>query len=349
MKTKANWTALIVGVAALSLSGCAPDPREVTAQSYEVLATDGQSNAMSGEIAAAPVLDEAQIRKIVAGVQDVLDSAQESGDPAVLSERLTGSALAMRTAEMVRAQKTGKELAPLEIEINVASATVAQSFPRTLLVGSSASADDPAEVFLFTQADAKSDYMLENWVRVVGGNSIHGVAIDEGSQTLTADDEGGIMSPDEAVQMYASFLKDPDNADLQVFVDDTFSPKQREEITQLRTAVEQVGTIGFDAWPSDYPVTGVTLASGQGLFAASLKTSTTYQRTVADSKMAVGGTAASYLDNADVIGTVTVNYLVNFFFLLPPQDSQESIRIVGVERAIESVSRDDAAKPEGEE
>lgn len=351
MKRRHTYAASTIALvlAAGVLSACGPEPRQVEAQSYESLAVTPQSAAMSGAVAEGPVLDEAQIRKIVAGVQDVLDEATAQNDPEILKERLSGAALQMRTAEFVRAQKTGTEVPALEIEVNVASATVAQEFPRTLLVGSSAAPDDPALVFLFSQQDAKSDYMLENWVRVVGGESIRGVEIEAGSQTLGPDSPGFTMTPAEAAEAYAVFLQEYSGSSSETFVDEVFAPAQWEELNKLKEAVTEVGSIGAWASIGANPPTGVTLADGYGLVAANLGTMILYDRTVADSKMSVGGTAARYLDNPEVIGTVTARYVVNAFLLLPPEGSDEPVRVVGAERTIVSVERDDEAKPEGEE
>jgi hypothetical protein len=339
-----------VSVAA-GVAACTPEPREIAMPDYENPQMSGQSGDQSGGnpnlLASAPVLDDAQIGRIVSGAQTALDEASENMDPEALKTRLTGPALALRTAEIIRAQKTGDVLNPLEIELNVASATVAETFPRTLLVGTSASKDDPAEVFLFVQPDAKSHYMMENWVRVVGGTTIRGVEVEDGSKPLGPDSEGFLVTPAEAVDAYTAFLR---GEEVKVtFQDDVFKPAQADETSKLQKAVVDVGTITPNAAKNDSTPTGVTLSSGQGLISASFNTTIKYQRTVAKSKMKVGGTAAAYMDNTDVVGSVTANYLVNIFFLLPQEGAEEPIRIVGAERAIVSVDKNDAEKPEGEE
>ncbi|MDN6429293.1 MAG: hypothetical protein L0J79_05645, partial [Propionibacterium sp.] len=58
--------------------------------------------------------------------------------------------------------------------------------------------------------------------------------------------------------------------------------------------------------------------------------------------------AAPTAGDDSVTGTVTVNYLVTALFRVPAEGAGGKVSLVGVERAIESTSRDDSAKPEGE-
>lgn len=342
-------TAAAAAVTLAFLAGCSPDIREVqTSGQSEQSGTSQSGEPQSGQDDAAPVLDEARIQRIVDGVQEVLDRAVEEDDPEILEERLIDGALKMRAGQFARASRTGTDLPPLQIEVNVASATASDSWPRVLLVGSSASPDDPAEIFIFQQEDAKADYMLENWVRALGGNSVRGVAVEAGSKVLPADAPGFILTPENALKTYVDFLNDPNNEDFQKFDDKTIEPQYREERKQLVEAVEEVGEITYEARVADYPVTSVLLATEEALVASSFAYKVVYDRTVAESTMTLGGTPAAYLEDPDVIGTVTVNYLVNLFFTIPEKGSDQPIRIVGAERTITSVSKDDEALPEGE-
>lgn len=342
--------ALAATTLAVTLAACSPQVKQVDDQSSGADQSGQQSGqAMSGATTGTPTLDQNRIDRIASDVQEVLDRAQSQNDPEVLKERLVGGALAMRTGQFTRAAKTGTDLDPLAIDVNVASATASESWPRVLLVGSAAAQDKPAVVFLFTQDSAQSDYMLQNWVRAVGGNSVQGVAVEDGTKALAPDAKGFRMTPQQALETYINFLNSPDNAEYQVFDDNTFAPRYREDLTKLNDAVAAAGNVTATAAVSaDYPVTAVALATGEALVASSFTYTHTYQRTVAGSTMSVGGTPAAYMDNPSVVGKVTVQYLVNIFFTIPSAGSTDPVRIVGSERVITSVASDDSAKPEGE-
>lgn len=332
-----------------TLAGCGPEVRQVPGE-------EGQSGAMSGQSAdspqsgspTGPVLDEARIRRVVDGVQKVIDEADSTGDASILADRLVDGALSMRSAQMARAEKTKTEFPPLQIEINVASATMANAWPRVLLVGGSASTDAPADVYLFTQANAQSDYMLANWAPVLGGNSVRGVAVEAGSEALSPAASGFLMEPAKVLETYVKFLNEPDNEEAEVFDDKTFVAGYRKSLSDLSASVQAAGNVSAKAQVGDFPVLAVTLTTGEALVAGTFTYTHTYTRTVAGSTMSVGGTVASYLDDPSVKGTVTATYVVNMFFTLPPAGSSDPVRVVGAERAITKVAKNDSAVPEGE-
>lgn len=346
--TLSRKMAVIGSTAALAvvLAGCGPEVRVVEDQSGAMSGQSGDGSQSGAD--AGPVLDEARIRRVVDGVQKVIDEADDTGDASILPQRLVDGALQMRTAQMGRAERTGTEFPPLEIEINVASATMPDRWPRLLLVGGTASTDAPADVYLFTQADAQSDYMLADWVPVLGGNSVRGVAVKSGSEALTPDSTGFRLTPRAALDTYVQFLNEPDNADVQIFDDKTFVDGYRKSLEDLNASVQAAGNVTAKAQVVDFPVMGVSLTTGEALVAGSFTYTHTYQRTVNGSTMSVGGTVASYLDDPAVKGTVTATYLVNMFFTVPAEGSDDPIRIVGAERSITKVDKDDQALPEGE-
>ncbi len=350
---KTSFRAAAAGIASMSiltLAACAPDVRhlgdEQSGSQSSQSSQSGQSGQQSDDANAVPTLDDARIRRIVGGVQSVLDRATEENDREILSERLDGSALTVRAGQFRRSEVTGTEIPPLQISVNVASATVGESWPRVLLVGSEASSEEPAEVFLFTQKDPQSSYMLSNWVRAVGGNSVRGVAVEAGSTALAPDADGFLLTPEETVAAYVDYLNDPKAEDNVEFDDGTFQPRYAEDLKTLNDAVESAGKVTASARTSSrYETIGVDLVTGEALVAGAFVYTHTYARTVAGSTMSVGGTAGAYMPDPDVIGTVSINYLVNIFFTVPPEGSDEAIKVVGSERVITSVSKDDEATP----
>lgn len=344
---KSRW-GLLSGLLVCScvlLAACGPSPKEVV-QSEDFAAAQSRDQEQSSS---EPALDEERIRRIVDEVQDVINRADESLDASILSERLTEGALDLRTAQINRAKKTDYELPPLNIEVNVASATVAKAWPRVLLVGSSAATDDPAEVYMFTQAGPEEQYMLENWVRAVGGNSIRGVAVEEGSKALDPSAEGFRFTPEDTMNEYIEFLNNPDDEASQAFEDKTLSVRFREDLKKLNDAVSKAGKVTARALPPEYPVVSVQLANGDALVAGNFDYVTTFERTVAGSTMTIGGTVGEMLDNPEVIGNVSVRYTVDIFFIVPSSEQpEEPVRVVGAERAFKFSNRHDDAIPEGE-
>lgn len=349
MKRTIGTVTSIVAAAAL-LAACsqpvlvAPDPQSGTAGQ-----SGAQSDAQSGAEEEAVTLTADQVDRIVADIQADLDAATATKDTSILADRLTDPALAMRTNQFVRAEKTDTDIPPLSIDPQIFSATAGTSWPRVLLVASNASGENPAEVYLITQQSAKDPYRLENWTRLLGGTSVKGVEIRNGSKVLAPDAQGLTIEPQNVVSTYVNFLNSPDNSEYQIFDDNVFAPRYHEELTTLNEAVQVAGEVKATAHTGDYPVVGVSLSTGDALVASSFTYESVYSRTVPRSTFEMAGTPAAYLDDPNVIGSVTVNYLVTVFFLVPQEGSQSPVAVVGSERVITSVSRDDTEPTETEE
>lgn len=331
---------------ALFLSGCGgQEVREVSDPMSGQ--SGGQSSGQSGDAGESIALTEDQVYRIVEGIQVVLDEAMEQDDPSIMDSRLRNPALAMRKGQFVRAEKTDTELAPLLITPAVFSATVGNSWPRVLVVASEADQDDPGEVFFMTQKDARSDYVLENWARLVGGTSVKGVSIRDGSRVLDADASGLVMTPEQALESYVNHLNSPDNEEYDRFSDSVFAPRYQEELTALNEAVEVAGKVTATSEVKDYPVIGVALDTESALVSAAFQYVTVYEKTVPGSTFELAGTPAAYVEDPEVKGSISVRYLVSVFMLIPEEGSEEDIQIVGAERVITSVDRDDT-EPDAE-
>ena len=324
--------------AGLLLSACSSVP-VLEVEDVPGAQSGQQSGAQSGAESGDLALDDEQVARIVAGVQGVLDQADTEKSVGPLASRLIDPALSMRTGQLVRAEKTGTAQAPLIIGNDLHSATVGSAFPRVLITASEASGDTPSEVFVFTQADAKSDYMLENWTRLIGGTPVRGLSVKTGSRVLPGDYAGLRLTPAETVQTYVTFLNSPDNAEYAVFQDATFQPRYAEELTALSEAAAVAGTVTAQASTSSAPTTSVLLDTGSALVASSITYTNVYTLTVEGAKLQLGGPPAKYVDDPAVTDPVTVTYQVNLFFVVPPKDSEEPIAVVGAERVIQSVTR----------
>lgn len=338
MSRKVSLFAAASVVALVGLTACAPPVLEVEEGQSVSQSDAGQSGAQSdgGEDV---VLTDEQAMRIVAEVQEVVDLSDKEKSAEPLAERLVNPALDLRVGQLTRAEKTQTELAPLIIGDAVHSATAGNSFPRVLVVASEASGDSPAEVFFLTQQDAKSDYMLENWVRLIGGTPVKGLSVEDGSKVIEADDPGLKMTGAEVLNTYVNFLNSADNEEYQVFEDNVFEPRFREERTALSDAVKVAGTVSSEAKLWDAPVIGVLLNTGNALISSSFEYTETYTKTVEGATFELSGTPAAYMDDPKVDSTVTVDYQVNIFFLVPPEGSDDPISVVGAERVIQSVSK----------
>lgn len=321
----------------LSLTLGACSSRDVIAES--------SSQSGGSQSGVAPNLDNGRLSTVFTAVQAALDKADASGDTTDLESRLIDPALRMRGDQYRLAEATGSSVTALDLTSQTATVTNSATWPRAAFDFSVASDTGLPVVFVLTQTDARSDYKLQSWVRLLGGVSLTTRSIDEGSPYVDADSAGFAMTPSEAVSSYVDMLNAGESGDDE-FTTDEFASTYLDEVKQLDDSVEAAGSVTAKAETGDFPVTGVLLQDGSALVSGSFTYTHTYARTVARSTMKLGGSVAALNEGDDsVTGTVTAQYLVNVLIKVPVSGKAQ---LVGAERALESTTRDDNAKPEGE-
>lgn len=328
--------ALLAVSTGLGLAACTPG--EVTAP----------SGATSGAQSGVPNLDTDRIDSVLDAIQTTLAEGDKALDASKLEARVADPALRMRAAQYALAKARNDEAPPLALTAQSLTVTNAEAWPRAILDIGTSSAGMLPDVFLLVQRDARSDYMLTNWTRLLGGTSLTTMSVKEGSPYLAGDAPGFVMTPSEAVSGYVDMLNDGDAGNDQ-FTSDEFADTYASELKSLSDSIKAAGKVTAKAAPTDLPPEGVVLQDGSALVAGSFTYTHTYARTVARSTLKLGGDAARITEGGDkVVGTVTIQYLVTVLVQIPKAGSGDKVSVVGAERAIESSTRDNSKKPEGE-
>lgn len=340
MRRTRELAALTALALALPLASCA--------QGDIVVESGSQSGAQSGAQSGSPNLDADRIDSLLGSIGTTMAAGDEKKDVELLRPRVADPALRMRKAQYALATADGSDVPTLDFTAQSLTVTNDSAWPRAVVDVSEADDGGLPYVFLITQQGARDPYKLQSWVRLLGGTSITTLSIEQGAPYLDGDATGFTMSPTDAVSGYVDMLN-AGNAGDDTFTTDEFATIYLADAKSLNDSVQAAGNVKAEASTGDFPVSGVVLADGSALVSAAFTYSHVYDRTVARSTMKLGGKAAALNEGDDsVIGTVTVNYLVTALFRIPAEGAQGKVSLVGVERAIESTSRDDSAKPEGE-
>ena len=285
--------------------------------------------------ASAPNLDSARVERILDSIQDTLNTADSSRDPALLQARLEGGALRMRADQYAAAKATNTEVSKLIV--NEGSVAVSNSNPDQTSL--------PVIAFA-VQEDARSQYKLLGWARALGGAQFQLDNMEKGSAPLSADAQGYVKTPKEALQGYVDMLNSG-NAGNDQYSGDDFARRYLQDAKSLNDAVQAAGNVQAHAEVSDeFPIVGVQLVDGSSLVVASFTYTQTYQRTVARSTMRLGGTTAALAEGDDdtVKGKATATYVATVLLHIPKSGSDSQvISVVGAERALGSVVKDDNA------
>ncbi len=342
MRRGRELAAVTALVAALSLAGCGQE---------ELLAASGEQQSGTSAQSGAANLDPDRLENVLSSVQETLNAGDTDMDANLLTERVADPALSMRRAQYALAAAKGSEITPLELTAQSVLVTNSDTWPRAIVDIAQAPAGSLPAVFFLTQPDARSDYKLVSWTRLLGGTSLTAASLDQGIPFVGADSTGFVMSPIQVVGTYVDMLNAGAVGD-DHFTADEFAQTYVDSVTNLNDSVQVAGKVTAQAeTPADdgpVPV-GVQLQDGSALVSGSFSYSLTSARTVKDSTMKLGGAAAQLNEGDDsVVGTVTAHYLATVLFQIPDSATGGKVSVIGAETVITSVTRDDTKKPEGE-
>lgn len=295
----------------------------------------------------SPNLDVPRISEILREAQKAFDEADKAGDPALLTARMTDPALRVRQAQFGLAQKAGSPIPALNLTEQLLTVTNSTEWPRVVLDVSQASQGALPVAYFFVQDDARSEYKLQNWTHLLGGTEFSTLSVEEGTPYLRPDAQGFIMTPQAAVETYVAMLNSG-TAGSDKFTADEFTLNYQSTIQQLHQSVASAGSVTATAEQADFPITSVQLRDGSALVASAITYSHTYARTIARSTMKLGGSPAVLAGDPTVVGQAQANYILSILIHLPAKDQQAKASLIGVERALESVTKNDDARPEGE-
>lgn len=234
-----------------------------------------------------PDLQPNQIERIVTAIDKSLTRADKKKDAGLLAPRVTGSAAEFRKATYaimkkepkLKAQITGQLGGP-DAKIVLPVVTVSEDFPRTTiaLLGNR-TGEKAAEFVVLQQKDARSPYTTWGWATQLAGVDLPQVAgAGTGTETVAADADDLVLSPKDAVALYAKKLTSGDKADKKKRIaKDPYMTAMhksiRSERKMLNTGVkkDEVATIHEKYSVHGGELAAVRTADGGALVIASLR------------------------------------------------------------------------------
>lgn len=322
--------------ATLALSACSASPIVV------------DQTAQSAQSASTPNLDVPRIADMLKDAQNVLNQADKETNAELLTARVSDPALRVRKAQYELAKKSGTTPPALDLTEQVLTVTNSTEWPRVVLDVSKAEGGNLPAAYFFVQENARSDYKLQQWTRLLGGTEFSTLSVEEGTPYLAPDTSGYKVTPAQAVTSYVDMLNSG-TAGSDLFAADEYTQSYFSTNKQLHDSVSAAGEVtAHAATLENTPVTSVSLRDGSALVASTVSFTHTYKRTIARSTMKLGGSPALLAGDPNIAGTATATYLLNILIYLPAEGSDGKAQLIGVERALETVTKDDAAKPEGE-
>lgn len=297
-----------------------------------------------------PALDEPRVERVLDAVGEVIAAADEAADAELLEPRVTGPALRTRTAEYTLAQATaGSDLATspqtLTTDPQIVAVSQGEDWPKTLFVFTTIADGMNTPLLIgLQQEDPRAAYQLFAWVRLLPEVTTPTTAvIAQGSPQVAADAEGLVMTPAETVAAYGDALHDTDSEFTDTFAEDVFRTLVTEDRIAIRSSIDDAGEYS-ESYAADEEFTPISLqtADGGAIVIGAIDGTTSYERTIDNSEMTVGGLIALLAgeeESIDVEESVTASYYLTVAFYVPPADAEDTaIQVLGAERVLDAVT-----------
>ena len=333
--TRSRTSGVALALAAgLVLAGCSPELQQPVLPAAPAVPPP------------ATTLDQSQ--RVLQDVGSVLAAADAALAPAELAPRVTGPALAARTAEYAVATATAntQPVTTLPVEPQTIVVPSTTEWPRTQVVVTEQPDDlTSPRLLVLRQESPRAPYMLWAWARLLPGAQTPPTANPEiGSAPLPADATGLVATPADVVAQYADVLT---NGDASPSAASFATPDPyRERIATERARFQQIAsdasgsyTETFAAVP-DQVVAHQTADGGAlvvaGMTASSNLTISGASLTVPAEFAAVSG--GSLPANAVLRNSLAVGYTDVVAFYVPPAEAAAPIQVLGAEHTSTSAA-----------
>lgn len=285
-----------------------------------------------------------QSQDVLTSLGAVLASADAALDAAQLPPRVEGPALAVRTAEYVRATATAGAKPPTALPTDAQALIVPQTdvWPRTQLVVTKQPDDLQAPRILVLQQNAPRDpYKLWGWGRMGAGVQMPATAAPEtGSPVLAPDATGLVVTPTEALQQYADVLANGDaSAYAATFAPDTFRSSIEAARAATAAGVQAAGTATETYTPEAAPTVALGTVDGGAIVVGQLTTVSTVTLTVAGGTIPISDPFYAALTGKQSGGSNFVRTFTDVLVMyVPPADSGAQVLLLAAEHAVTSAT-----------
>jgi len=290
-----------------------------------------------------PALSVTQTTDVLGDLGRVLAAGDAALDATLLAPRVTGPALAMRTAEYQRATATAGERPPtvLPTDAQVSIVPQTQTWPRVQLVVTEQPDDLQApRVLVLVQETPRDRYSLWGWARMFPGVSTPRTADpDVGSPVLDPVDADLAMAPSDVLAAYADVLALGDASELAAsFAADPFRDSIAATRQALATNVQEIGSVAETYTPTGGPLTVIGTADGEAIVVGTVQTVSTVTITLAQAKLTLSPYEAALTGVTEATTALARTYTDVLVFRVPRAGSGAQVQLIAAEAVLTAVS-----------
>jgi len=283
-----------------------------------------------------PILSVAQSTAVLGSIKAVLAAGDANLSDVALGTRMSGPALAIRSAEYKLDLGTGGVRVPTMLPMTAQALVTPQTttWPRNELVVTVQPDNLQSPRLLVLRQDGPRDqYKLWGWTRLLAGVKMPRTADPAiGSPTLAPDASGLVATPKDVVSHYVDVLTNGTaSAYAGEFEPDEYRTGLASSLALLQQGLAQVGTVADSYAVAPDELVSMGTADGGALVVAGVTTLTTAKVTVAGATFTLGATEAALAGTGEVKQSETITWSDMVAFYVPPSGSGKLVTVLAAE------------------
>jgi hypothetical protein len=331
-----------VGVAGV-LAAAAVTGTGVAAQAGQTPSPSTSSTAAADEAPEAPVLLDAQFRRILEQVAGAVDAGDAAKDAGKLQPRVAQTELEVRTQNYRIRSQVGSYGARMPVRATKLLTTVVtqkRSWPRSVLAVTQGEGNVVPQLLTLTQASPRENYKLVGTTPLQPGTTFPGIARG-GIETLAPSDKSGLLySGEEALAGLGDRLTSADSGFKDKLVEGESSPYIADTLAYQADAVSTGvnGTFSFTHKVVPENTVVFRTADGGALVLGRLNFAFDGTPKAAGDKLTIGDDAAVLAGGKETGTGMVLTFAESTAVYIPPAGSADPMKLVAATRGLVGAS-----------
>jgi hypothetical protein len=303
----------------------------------------GTSSAAADKAPDAPVLLDAQFRRILEQVAGAVDAGDAAKDAGKLQPRVAQTELEVRTQNYKIRSEVGSYGARMPVRATKLLTTVVtqkRSWPRSVLAVTQGEGNVVPQLLSLTQASPRENYKLVGTTPLQPGTTFPGIARG-GIETLAPSDKSGLLySGEEALAGLGDRLTSADSGFKDKLVEGESSPYIADTLAYQADAVSTGvnGTFSFTHKVVPENTVVFRTADGGALVLGRLNFAFDGTPKAAGDKLTIGDDAAVLAGGKETGTGMVLTFAESTAVYIPPAGSADPMKLVAATRGLVGAS-----------
>lgn len=333
-------TMVAAGVAAVVLAGTGTAAQAATPSPAP---SGSASSQPAKESAAAPVLLDAQFRRILEQVSSATNAADAAKDAAKLADRVAGPEQEIRTQNYKIRSQVGSYEPRMPVRSTKLLTTVVTSgrdWPRSVLAVTQGEGNVVPQILTLVQQSPRENYKLMETTPLQPGTTFPNISRG-GTETLPAADKTGLLySGEEAMSGLADRLTSADSPFKDKLVEGESSPYIADTLSYQAEVVKAGENGNFSFTHKVVPDSTVVFRTSDGGALVLGRINFGFEGTpkAAGDKLTIGDDAAALAGGKETTTGMVLSFAESMAVYVPPAGSTDPMKLIAATRGLVGAS-----------